>query len=229
MEYEKILNYINSLNLCNSSLSEYYKEIISFQEKYFIPAISLEVGIFLKWLCSLKQPDNLLEIGFGSGVSSVFINLGLNRASNFISLERDKNRYERGVKLLEHFKIASIKLIKIDAFDFFKNNDMMFDFIFLDAVKSEYNLYLEPIKKILNKNGILICDNILFGKRVIKENKVNEVNNINNNEKIDENIDKKYKNGIKKVDLFNNKLINDEKFNTIFLPIGDGISISIKK
>ena len=212
MAQNKILNYINSLNRTDPEYQKFYEEIIRFQDEHYIPAVSLEVALFLKWISGLVKPKNILEIGFGSGASACFINSDLAGTSNFISLERDNNRFTRGMKLLERLQVKNIRLLKIDAFKFFETNQLNFDFIFLDSVKSEYHLYIEPVKKILKSNGLLVCDNILMKNKVIEEK-----------------IDKKYEKAVKNIDLFNKSLINDEEFNTIFLPIGDGISVSIKK
>ena len=211
MDYKKIFTYINFLNSNNLKLKDYYKEIINFENVHFIPAVTLETALFLKWISNLLQPKNILEIGFGNGVSSIFIFKGLDKIFNFFSLERDNNRYQRGLKLLKKYKINSIQLMKKDAFNFLKYTTQHFDLIFLDAVKSEYHKYIPLIKPILNLNGILICDNILFGGKVVSDK-----------------IDKKYENGVKYMKLFNKMISEDKDFNTFFLTIGDGVSISIK-
>ena len=212
MDYNKIFSYINCLNSNNSKLKDYYNEIINFQKEHFIPAVTLETAIFLNWITNLLQPKNILEIGFGSGISSLFINMGLKKINNFISLEKDNNRYQRGINLLKKFKNNSIKLKKIDAFEFFEQNNHKFNFIFLDAVKREYYKYILPIKSILNPNGILICDNILFGGKVVNQK-----------------IDKKYQDGVKYMQLFNKMISEDESLHTFFLTNQDGLSLSIKK
>ena len=135
----------------------------------------------------------------------------LKKVVNFISLERDNNRYQRGIKLLKKHKITTINLIKKDAFDFLETNCQKFDFIFLDAVKRDYYDYLIPLKDILNQNGILICDNVLFGGKVLNEKN-----------------DDKYKDGVRLMRLFNKTIAEDQSLSTMFLPIGDGLSISIK-
>jgi predicted O-methyltransferase YrrM len=206
---EKIFNYIYELN--KSQLKEdLYNNIINYDSKYKIPAIRFDVALFLNFLSIIFKPKKILEIGFGSGVSSIYIVKDIN-PEMFITLERDKNRYIRGQKLLRSMNIDKIKLVNEDAFDFFKNNKNNFDLIFLDSVKREYIEYIEPIDKILNKDGIFITDNILF------------------NGKITNNHSDKYKDGIKLLDNFNNSISNNENFKTVFLSIGDGISLSIKK
>lgn len=211
MDYTKILPYINSLNKNNDSES-LYDTIGNFMKESFIPAVSLETAMFLRWIAGFHQPESVLEIGFGSGTSSVFINCLLKNCSRFISLERDTYRYERGKKLLENLQITNIDLIHRDAFHFFKESAQSYDLIFLDAVKREYEMYLDPLKKILSDRGVLICDNIFFGGKVVQDI-----------------LDKKYVNGVNLLKKFNNLISEDDDLNTVIIPIGDGLSLSYKK
>ena len=84
-----------------------------------------------------------------------------------------------------------------------------FDIIFLDADKKNYVNYLNYIPNILNKNGILIADNVLWYGKVL--GKISEMD-----------IE------TKAIHQFNKKLKNSKQFQTIILPLRDGISISIK-
>lgn len=212
MNYRNYYNFFSSQNAENKDLDAFYKEINEFQNVHYIPSVSLEVANFLKWISSFKKPKKILEIGFGSGTSALFIHKGYDRHKKFFSLELDKNRYLRGLELLKYYNIDSIDLILKKSFEFLKKNRIKFDLIFLDGMKREYYLHIEPFKKIMNKNGILICDNILFGGRILEKN-----------------VDNKYKNGVKYMRLFNEMIFKEKSFDTFFLPIGDGISISLKK
>ena len=212
MNYNKVFSFFSNLNTHNTDQKAFYKEINDFNNVHFIPAVSLEVANFLKWITYLIKPKKILEIGFGSGTSALFIHKGFNKYKKFYSLERDKNRYFRGIELFKKLNINSINLKYFNSFDFFKINKDKFDLIFLDGIKREYYLHIDPVKKKLNKNGLFICDNVLFGGKIL-ENKV----------------ENKYKKGVKYINLFIEILLNDLSFNTYFLPIGDGLSISIKK
>jgi predicted O-methyltransferase YrrM len=210
---EDLTDYFFSLNIADKSLINLYEKIKNYDNKHFIPAVSLEVAFFLNWITFLKKPKKVLEIGFGSGTSSIFIHKGFPDITDFITLEKDNNRFIRGMELLKKERInKKINLIKIDAFEFLQNNEDSFDLIFLDAVKREYLNYLDLLKKILNSDGILICDNILFNGRVVQDKP-----------------EKKYLPGVSLLKKFNEKLSDDKKMKTFFLNIGDGLSLSVKK
>ncbi|OHD08790.1 MAG: hypothetical protein A2086_03135 [Spirochaetes bacterium GWD1_27_9] len=211
MDYEKIFFYLQNLNE-NTQLKTFYDEVVGFENIYFIPAIRFDVALFLNLISFLKQPKNVLEIGFGSGVSALFIQKDLISQEIFITLERDKKRYERGTRLLKKLENSTLNLLNLDAFDFFKQNNNQFDLVFIDAVKKDYIDYFKIIKDRLNPNGIIICDNIFFNGKIIEEN-----------------LPEKYEKGVALLKEFNQTLSNDKSFFTQFLPIGDGISISIKK
>ena len=202
-----LLEYIKNLNEKND-LKHLYEKIISYDNMHVIPAVRYESALLLNLLASLKNPSITLEIGFGSGASSVFISNGI-RSGRIISLERDKNRFKRGLKLLSELNINNIELLNIDAFDFFPKNNKSFDFIFLDSVKREYINYIQPVKQIMNNDGLLVCDNILFNGKIV-----------------DLQPEKKYKNGIELLREFNKTLSEDHEFETLFLPIDDGLSLS---
>ena len=209
---EKVIEYIYNLNKNQSKLEERYNFIINYNPIGFIPAVRYEVALLLNIIASIKRPKDVLDIGFGSGASSIFIKDGCNDNSNIISLERDKNRFLRGEKLLEHLNISMLNIINDTALAFFENNKIKFDFVFLDSAKNEYVNLLPIIKNNLSKEGLLIVDNTLFNNKVVEDI---------------EKIEKRHKNIVSTLKEFNHILSNDNDFKTIFLSIGDGVSISI--
>ncbi len=206
--------YISQLE--DKSYRRDYERIIAFQNEHFIPAVRFDTAMFLMQTAAMRQPKNVLEIGFGSGASSVFIRHGLQNVAGYriTTLERDNNRYVRGKALLEQLCIQDIELVKCDAFDWLHNCDAEFDYIFLDAVKRDYIGYLPIIKKILGKNGILIVDNTFFNDKVLRP--------------IDE-LEEKYRSGVGLLDQFNRTLAGDGDFVTMMYNIGDGMTIAIKR
>ena len=83
-----------------------------------------------------------------------------------------------------------------------------FDFIFIDAAKGQYKKFFEDSYKLLNEDGIVFIDNILFRGYLYKESP------------------KRFKTIVKRLDEFINYLY--ENFNFVLLPISDGVGLSIK-
>ncbi|HBD94796.1 MAG: hypothetical protein A2015_09355 [Spirochaetes bacterium GWF1_31_7] len=212
--FEKLINYNTLLNNdANKELLEKYTEIIQAEYIHFIPAVRFDSALFLRLFAMLTKPRNILEIGFGSGVSSYFIAEQLYEVDNFVSLERDTARYERGKKIISQFNMNTVNLIHCDALEYLSNDDTMYDFIFIDAGKNDYTKYLHLIKDKLVTSGILICDNTFFNANVVKEESDIQKNHIKPTHSMKE---------------FNTYLANLKCFNTSFFVVGDGMSLSIK-
>ncbi len=89
-----------------------------------------------------------------------------------------------------------------------------FDIIFIDASKSQYKNFFEKYEHLLSDYGLIICDNLAFHGHA--ENY--------------ENIESKNLKALaRKIDNFNKWLAQNKKYNTTFLNIGDGMSISVKR
>ena len=86
------------------------------------------------------------------------------------------------------------------------NLNQTFDLIFIDADKENYIKYFQLVSEKLNPNGLIISDNVLWSGKVVEGDNDNEETNT-----------------IKK---FNRILNDDKKFETVILPLRDGISIS---
>lgn len=214
---EKILKYCNILTQTNLKIP--HKNYFLSQKKYEnIPVIGENVAYILYFLSTLKQPKKILEIGFGSGYSAIAILSGIKdrESISFISLEREKKRYKRGKKLLNHFKY-NIDLKNIDFFDYIKEikkNNMQFDFVFIDSVKRRYLEIFKLLEDHISRDGLIIFDNILFKGKVVTLKK-GEV--------------KKYLAGSKLLNKFNIYASLNNKFKFIFLPVDDGIAVGIRK
>ena len=88
-----------------------------------------------------------------------------------------------------------------------------YDFIFMDGPKTRYIEYLPYLKKLLKSGGILLCDNVLFNGMVSGEEEVvAKKNSI-----------------VVRIEEFLDDLYSDEGYITSIIPIGDGLSLSIKK
>jgi predicted O-methyltransferase YrrM len=211
MDFNKLFEYTFNLNLKNQSAKDYYDSIISFDNSHFIPAVRFDTAIFLNMISKIHRPKKILEIGFGSGASALFINRDIT-PDLFISLDLDKNRINRGKVLLENLNVANVSLVNINVFDFFKTNNETFDFIFLDSVKREYIELIEPITRFLNKNGLLLVDNTYFNGKVVEEMlEEREIKRVG---------------ALKK---FNEVMSINKDYDSCFLNIGDGLLLSIKK
>lgn len=218
-DYAKLFSYLDDLNSsANSDLMNKYQEIIEYEFTHFIPAVRFDSALFLYQLALIKQPQNILEIGFGSGVSTYFIHKPLMSLKSFFTLEKDESRYRRGLNVLKSFEMENVTLLNDDAFTFLQEyrdkKYPKFDYIFLDAGKKDYLSYLPIIDEIIAQGGFLICDNTFFnGKVAIEEDQLT----------------KSYIKSVPLLKKFNIKLGKSNLYNTSYFWIGDGMSLSIRK
>ena len=175
--------------------------------------IMLKDGI--EYLCSYIKENNIksiLEIGSAIGYSSIKMAL-VDDDIKITTIEKDKNRYDLAVENINKFNLSNrIIILNEDALD--SNIDGKFDLIFIDASKGNNINFFNKYKHNLKTNGVIVTDNLSFHGLVedpglIKsKNQRGIVNKINN---------------------YLEFLENNKEFNTIYVPVGDKISISRKK
>ena len=152
---------------------------------------------------------NILEIGTAIGYSSIRF-ASINKDINVTTIERDDNMYQEAVKNVKNNNLEDrINIIHKDALD--TNIEGKYDLIFIDAAKSQYIKFFEKYKYNLDKNGVIITDNLSFHGLVEYDSKTKNRNTLQL---------------VKKIRKYIDFLKNNEEFTTEFLNYGDGISIS---
>lgn len=167
-------------------------------------------GRLLSLISKIKQPKNILEIGTYTGYSTICLAEGLVKNGKIHTIDKNEELVEIQKKYFLRSKFnKNIEIHTGNALDIINGLNINFDLIFLDADKENYATYFQIICKILNKNGVLITDNVLWHGKVL-----------NSKESHDD--------VTKKIDQFNKALMLNKKFQTFMLPVRDGLSIAIK-
>lgn len=174
--------------------------------------IMLKDGItFLTDYIKKNNIKRILEIGCAIGYSSINMAL-VSDDIKITTIERDQKMYDKAIKNIEAFNLGNrIDVIFGDALDV--EIDGTYDLIFIDAAKSQYIKFFEKFKHNLNKNGVIVTDNLEFHGLV----------------KDSTNCSRNTKQLVKKIQLYIDFLKNNSEFNTTFISVGDGISISKKR
>lgn len=209
---ERIVAYINSLDRGNSPIcNTIEKEAIEDD----VPIIRKEMGNLLKVLLELKQPQSILEVGTAVGYSSILMSENMPQNCKITTIEN----YDKRIPVAKNnFKRAGkedvITLIEGDALEVLKTLDGPYDFIFMDAAKGQYINYLPDIKRVLRKGGLLISDNILQEGEIVESRYAVARRNRTIHARIREYV---------------YELTHSEDFVTSIVPIGDGITLSVKQ
>ena len=204
---EKLQKYIDNFSL---KLNPVQQEIIDYNNTLG-DVKRMQVATsqchFLHLIIKTSNIKNVLEIGTFTGLSALSIALALPDEGKLIAL--DKNE-ETNKVAIDFFKKANLDdkiqtIIKpaLDSLDELKNNK--FDMIFIDADKMNYKEYYERSLNLLNKDGLIIVDNVLWHGEVADE----------------DNLDK-YTINIRD---FNSHVANDKRVEQIIVPLGDGMTV----
>ena len=185
------------------------KEIEEYAKENNVP-IMLPDGIeFLIEYIKENNIKNILEIGTAIGYSSIRMSL-IDKDIKVTTIERDEKRYIEAKKNIKKFNLENqIELIYGDALEL--DITGKYDLIFIDAAKSQYIKFFEKYEQNLNKNGVIVSDNLNFHglthtKEPIESRNVRGI--------------------VRKLNNYIDYLKNNNKYITTFYEIGDGISIS---
>lgn len=209
---ERIVSYIHSLEKSNGEICD---EIEKYAKETYVPIIRKEMESFLKVMINIKQPKRILELGTAIGYSAILMAQAMPKDCTITTIEN----YDKRIPIAkENFKKSGyedrITLIEGDALDVLQKLDTSYDFIFMDAAKAQYPYYLKEIMRILENGGILIADNVLQEGELIESRFAVERRNRTIHSRMRE---------------FIYTLKNSAEFETTIVPIGDGITMSVRK
>lgn len=209
---ERITAYINSLDAGNGSVCDAIEEEAL---SAFVPIIRKETSALLKTLVVLKQPKEILEVGTAVGYSALLMSRVMPESCHITTIEK----YEKRIPIAkENFKRAgkeqSITLLEGDAEEILASLSGPYDFIFMDAAKGQYLHWLPMILRLLPKGGVLVSDNVLQDGDLIESRYAVERRNRTIHGRMRE---------------YLYTLTHMEEIETSIVPIGDGVTISVKR
>lgn len=190
-------------------------ELEQYASDFSVPIVTKEGLELIKLIVKMKKCKNILEIGTAIGYCSINLAL-IDENIHIDTIEKKEDMFMKANENIQKINLQNqIKTFKADAleFDISLLENRKYDLIFIDAAKAQYQRFFEKYSLLLNDNGIVVSDNLLFHGLVEKEN-----------------IDgKDLRALIRKIKNYNNWLFENEMFDTTFLRIGDGMAISLKK
>ena len=174
--------------------------------------ISISQAQFLQTLIKISNVKKILEIGSFTGFSALSMALALPSDGSLTSLD---NNLEFSNKAKSFFEKANEKKIKqiikpaIKSLKDLKASNQIFDLIFIDADKENYLNYYDTSIDLIKKNGLIIIDNVLWHGEVADNTKNDKFTKI--------------------IREFNKHIKQDNRIIKNIIPIGDGLTICIKK
>jgi len=209
---KEIENYINNHSL---ELTTVQKEIISYNNSLGDikrMQISISQCHFLHLIVKISNTKKILEIGTFTGLSGLTMSLSLPSDGKLVTL--DKNT-ERNIIASNFFKKAKqeskIKTIigpALESLSSLKKKEEKFDLIFIDADKENYKNYYNQSLDLIEKNGLIIVDNVLWHGEVVDVKKQDKLTTI--------------------IREFNSYINKDKRTENIIIPVGDGLTVCRK-
>lgn len=198
------------LNPSGGRLEGFRKEA----EEDRIPVITEDVERLIGIIMKASSCKRLFEVGTATGYSACTFAEMMGEDSFVKTVERDDYRYFQALDNIEKYGLKGrIEAVKGDAGETLSAEKDLYDVVFLDGNKGHYIHMLDDCKRILKSGGMLICDNVLF-RGMIDESKP---------------VIRRKITIVKRLRMFLEALSSDEELETTVLPIGDGLSLSVKK
>ena len=195
-------------------IQSFLPERNAFLEKVRKEALSEAVPILRK----TKDKPKILELGTAVGYSALVMMDAIEGEGEIVTVENFPPRIE---KAKENFGTSPYKdkicLMEGDGTEILEElleKKEQFSFIFLDAAKAQYPLWFPSLLKLLSSGGILFCDNILQGELLLESRFY---------------LERRQRTIHKRMREFLRLLQREESLETSILPIGDGVSLSVKK
>ena len=204
--------YINSLDRGNTPFLE---ELEQTALRDRVPVIRREMQSFIKTFLAMNQPGRILEVGTAIGFSTLLMCEYGREDLQIVTIEN----YAKRIPIArENFRRAGredqITLLEGDAGELLKTLEGPFDMIFMDAAKGQYIHWLPDIRRLMAKGSVLISDNVLQEGDIIESHYL---------------VERRKRTIYKRMREYLYELKHDPSFVTSILPLGDGVTVSVKQ
>lgn len=219
IEYDKdaivppyITEYLRKKTVHNDA---FMHELEAYAEENSVPIVEPETARFLSVICRAAKPRKILEVGCAIGYSSILMAKATGADCEIATLECDENMVKTARENIKKAGYSEkISVIEADAKDYLSyiDDDEVFDIIFLDGPKAHYIYMLDECVRLLKKGGMIISDNVLYKGMTADDNHV-----VRRKITI-----------VKRLRRYIDMLMGHKELETAILPLGDGVTVSVK-
>ena len=209
---ERMRAYINSLDRGHTPFLE---ELAREAAEGRVPVIRREMQSFLKVFLMIQKPRKILEVGTAIGFSAVFMAEYGPEDCRITTIEN----YEKRIPIArENIKRSGygqrITLIPGDAAEVLKTLEGSYDLIFMDAAKGQYIRFLPEVLRLMGQGSVLISDNVLQEGDLIESHYL---------------VERRDRTIYKRMREYLYTLKHSGELETSILPLGDGITLSVRR
>ena len=209
---KEIENYINRHSL---ELNNVQKEIISYNNSLGDikrMQISISQCHFLHLIIKISNIKKILEIGTFTGLSALTMSLSLPSDGKLVTLDKNVERNKIASnffkKAKQQDKIQTIIGPALESISNFIKKEQKFDLVFIDADKENYKNYYNQSLDLIEKNGLIIVDNVLWHGEVADTKNQDKLTTI--------------------IREFNSYINKDKRTENLIIPLGDGLTVCRK-
>ena len=208
---QRYVDYINSLE---KELPPYLEELEQYALQTEVPIIRKEMQSFLKTLLKMNKPKQILEVGTAIGFSALLMKEFMPADGQITTIEKYEKRIPAARANFEAHGDGRITLLEGDAMEILAGLTGSYDMIFMDAAKGQYIHFMPEIFRLLKPEGILVSDNVLQDGDIIESHFI---------------VTRRNRTIYKRMREYLYELTHSDELVTSVLPIGDGITVSVKK
>ena len=156
------------------------------------------------------QPKRILEIGTAVGYSAMCFSAYLEKDGVIDTIERDEIRVKEAKENIKKVGVEEkINIYIGDAVEILPTLNNKYDVIFIDAAKGKYPFFLEQAIRLINQNGVILADNILYKGYVMSDYNKH-----------------KQRTAVRNLREYIQEATNNPNLETEILEVGDGLAIS---
>ena len=156
------------------------------------------------------KPQKILEIGTAVGYSAICFTEFLDKDGIIDTIERDVERIKEAKENIKKAEVEKqINIYEGDAVDILPQLNNKYDVVFIDAAKGKYPFFLKESLRMINKNGIIFADNILYKGYVMSDYNKH-----------------KQRTAVRNLREYIKEVSENPNLNTEILEVGDGLAIS---
>ena len=179
-----------------------------------VPVIRPETEALLVFFLKAFKPERILEIGCAVGYSACVMAYTCPEAG-IDTMENYAPRIPEARANFEKAGLSSrVTLYEGDASEILSDLTGPYDFIFMDAAKGQYIHWLQDCERLLRPGGLLFADNVLSGGDILEARTT---------------VDRRNRTIHKRMRDFLYEIKHSSHWESAVIPVGDGVSVSLKQ
>lgn len=190
-----------------------YKELLKIKRKALeehIPIIMDDTLEVIEKELKENKPSRLLEIGTAVGYSAICFSEFLSDNGKIDTIERESDRVKAARENIKKAEVENmINILEGDAVEILPTLNDKYDVVFIDASKGKYPFFLEQALRLLNTNGIIFADNVLYKGYVLSDYNKH-----------------KQRTAVRNLREFLAELQSNQDLETRILEVGDGLALA---